>query len=199
MLASCCPDADLQAVSPADYNKWDGGQARWTATNVTTYPAFNNPQLNVEVSIWVHHPSCVQPASRCQAGNQGRHHITVGSTQPAALRLALSLPASLGAQVSVADALAGPWSDPQVVNTGTFTTLAGLGEGRYVKFVADFVRGDKRAPEIGPQAYGLMPLLTKFEVSPLQPVRRVTAVPSPPRCKMISRHRSCKHPTTTPA
>ena len=95
--------------------------------------------------------------------------------------------------MSVADALAGPWSDPQAVGTGTFTTLGGLGGGRYVKFVADFTRGDKRAPEIGPQAYGLMPLLTKFEVSAPQPVRRVAAV-APPR--ICTPHEA---PTATPA
>ena len=84
-----------------------------------------------------------------------------------ALPPALRLPALLSVQVSVADALAGPWSDPQPVGTGAYTTLAdGTGPGRYIRFVADFVRGDKRAPEIGPQAFGLMPLLTKFEVSP---------------------------------
>ena len=37
-------------VVPADYNKWDGAQARWTASNLTTYPGFNNPTLTVEVS-----------------------------------------------------------------------------------------------------------------------------------------------------
>lgn len=68
--------------------------------------------------------------------------------------------------MSVADTL-GDWSTPRAVGTDDFTTLAGLGAGRYVRFVADFVRGDKREPEIGPQAYGLMPLLTKFEVTPL--------------------------------
>jgi hypothetical protein len=68
--------------------------------------------------------------------------------------------------MAVADSLAGPWSDPQAVGTGDFTTLTDAVEGRYVRFVADFVRGDKRAPEIGPQAYGMMPLLTKFEVTP---------------------------------
>ena len=61
-------------MSPADYNKWDGGQARWTATNVTTYPDFNNPALNVAVSIRVQHLTCLHPASRCPAGKQVRHH-----------------------------------------------------------------------------------------------------------------------------
>jgi hypothetical protein len=89
--------------------------------------------------------------------------------------------------VSVADALAGPWSDPQQVGTGAYTTLTGLGEGRYVRFVADFVRGDKRAPEIGPQAYGLMPLLTKFEVTNrvsflLWPVQRAAVLVSMQLC-----------------
>lgn len=65
----------------------------------------------------------------------------------------------------MADNLAGPWSDPNQVGTANFTMLGGLGAGQYIRFVGDFIRGDKRAPEIGPQAFGLMPLLTKFEVT----------------------------------
>ena len=47
---SICSGADLHAVMPAGYNKWDGAQARWTANNLTTYTGFNNPSLTVEVS-----------------------------------------------------------------------------------------------------------------------------------------------------
>jgi hypothetical protein len=67
-------------------------------------------------------------------------------------------------QVSVSNSLSGPWSDPQAVGTGTFTTLADHGPGRYARFVASFARGDKLLPELGPQAFGIVPLLTKFEV-----------------------------------
>lgn len=35
-----------------------------------------------------------------------------------------------------------------------------------LQFIASFSRGGKYAPEIGPQAFGLTPLLTKFEVKP---------------------------------
>jgi hypothetical protein len=98
--------------------------------------------------------------------------------------------------VSVADALAGPWSDPQDVGTGPYTTLTGLGEGRYIRFVADFVRGDKRAPEIGPQAFGLMPLLTKFEVGPRCGLSDGVAVLDSVQLLTMQLRMRSEHPTT---
>lgn len=70
-------------------------------------------------------------------------------------------------QASTADDLAGPWSDTEAVGSN-WTTL-GLPAGQYIKFEADFIRGDKQAPEIGPQSFGLIPLLTEFHVSPNPP------------------------------
>lgn len=54
---------------------------------------------------------------------------------------------------------------PESVNAGALATLT-LGSGRFLQFSGTFTRGDKLAPEIGPQAFGILPLLTLVQIIP---------------------------------
>lgn len=66
----------------------------------------------------------------------------------------------------VADSLAGNWTGDTPVTDTLDTFPPNMPSGRFIRFTASFVRGIKRLPEVGPQAVGIFPLLTRFEIIP---------------------------------